>query len=499
MDRRMIITAAVAGLSCLTAGALRAEGTVDYQVRTHMVGLKGGDAKTAAERLGDIGPPARAAVPALRELAAGKMPPRVRWRPDDVEITVASAHYALAMITGKAEPHVSALAGVVKAGRDRPSRKAADLLEKMGPRAEAAVGVLTEALKVPNFHAVSGAVRALGAIGPGAKPAVPALRGIAAGRGPLRGWSKHLVGGVVLQAHCALARITGQAKPHVDVLARALEGTGQTPFLAAGLLGKMGSKAKAAVPALTAAAKKPNGFAALGALGKIGPDAAPAVPALIELAKSGSQFQRAAAVQALGEIGPAAKQAVPVLAGALEHPLLRAAAAEALAGMGTAARPALPRLKAMLKQASSGQPIPQVAVAACIKALGAIGRPAETVPMLLQALERPQYKADVCRALVAIGKPAVDILAREATSKDSKRRQRAYGALQGMGKLAVPVYVRLLGQRDPWARAGAVQALGNIGPDAKEAVPALRKAARDKRLAPLVKEALQKITAKPPR
>jgi HEAT repeat protein len=119
--------------------------------------------------------------------------------------------------------------------------------------------------------------------------------------------------------------------------------------------------------------------------------------------------------------------------------------------------------------------------------------------MLLQALERPQYKADVCRALVAIGKPAVDILAREATSKDSKRRQRAYGALQGMGKLAVPVYVRLLGQRDPWARAGAVQALGNIGPDAKEAVPALRKAARDKRLAPLVKEALQKITAKPPR
>jgi HEAT repeat protein len=117
----------------------------------------------AAWSLGNLGPDAREAVPALVE-ALG---------PDDTANVVAAA---LARIGPAAAQAVPALVADLR-GPDAGRRwRAARTLGRIGPLAESAVAELMAALRDPNEAVRAHAARALGRIGPGAKPAAADLQ-----------------------------------------------------------------------------------------------------------------------------------------------------------------------------------------------------------------------------------------------------------------------------------------------------------------------------------
>ena len=121
-------------------------------------------------------------------------------------------------------------------------------------------------------------------------------------------------------------------------------------------LGKIGPAAKSAVPALCTAIEQKgekNSHAIVFALGNIGPAAAAAEPILLQAMESNDKALAVIAARSFIEIQPessrsqAAAKAVPVLASCLSDPLpeTRKAAAESLAALGPLAREAGPALQ----------------------------------------------------------------------------------------------------------------------------------------------------------
>jgi HEAT repeat protein len=134
--------------------------------------------------------------------------------------------------------------------------------------------------------------------------------------------------------------------------------SGATPTAqgqAAQMLGALGPKAKAAVPALIQALKKGNGqvvYYATSALGQIG---APAVPALKEAIKDKSPRLRASAAAALANVRPTPKGTVTLLIRLLKDDKsanVRGAAARALIPVREKAKTAVQPLLQALKDPS---------------------------------------------------------------------------------------------------------------------------------------------------
>jgi HEAT repeat protein len=343
---------------------------------------------------------------------------------------------------------------------------------------ELAVPALQIALKdadgLVRYHAMG----ALGDIGPPAREALPdlleLLRNVDAGD----------------TAEYAIAKMGPEVVPalietlaHHDALVR---------WRATQALAQIGPDAKEAVPALIQALQDENSVVrgnAANALGMIGVEAREAVQPLIAALGDSDFFVRKSgtAMIALGKIGPAAREAVPFLIQELKAPdsATRTSAAEALAGIGPAAVDAAPALADALKDQNA-----RVRVRASI-ALAKIGpRATAAVPALIQALSdnldwlSPREYA--ARALGEIGPEAgeaVPALTRVLTESDAaaeakpastRERWRGYHAQM---------------------RAAAAEALGKIGPEAKEAVPVLREALEDKDegVRQAAAEALQRI------
>lgn len=181
-------------------------------------------------------------------------------------------------------------------------------------------------------------------------------------------------------------------------------------------------------------------------LGKLGPKAAPAAPAIADRLESDKDARvRLGAAGALGKIGPDAKAAVPALIGALKDEGFDVASwsATALGKIGPGARDAVPALTKMLGSYRSSH-----SYTAAV-ALGDIGPDAKAaVPELLRMVEKNfhHYAPDACLALWRI----------------EKHPQ------------AVPALIRLLKTSEYSSEVGsAACALGQLGPDAKAAVPQL--------------------------
>ena len=118
---------------------------------------------------------------------------------------------------------------------------------------------------------------------------------------------------VILGATCADAQPADTTK---DLIAQLESPNWETRRRAAQLLGRMGSQAAPAVPALVIALTDENEHVrhfAAAALGHIGPDAAPAIPALTAALSDEQEPVRAHAAFALGKVGPDAAAAVPAL------------------------------------------------------------------------------------------------------------------------------------------------------------------------------------------
>lgn len=347
---------------------------------------------------------------------------------------------------------------------------------KIGPEAELAfkeeLQSLISALKDPNVRIRWRAAVALWEMGPAAKEAVPAL-------------TQALQDEAISVAHAAaeaLKRVTEEREPgaasepspsttggpiEISALIEALghEDVGAREWAAVALR-DLGPAAKDAVPALVAAFKDTSSGIrdwAAAALGSIGSEAKDAVPELAAALKDENRFVRAAAAAALGVMGSVAKGAVPDLVGALkdENANVRWRAATALGEIGPEAREAIPALLAALEDRDRS-----TTDAAALAFERVIGKPGPSAPPSLEP--SPQAfpgTADLGSLILSL-----------TTDDNRSLRWRAAAALGEMGpaaKEAVPALIAALEDKDDTVRAEAARALGRMGPVAKEAVSAL--------------------------
>jgi len=224
---------------------------------------------------------------------------------------------------------------------------------------------------------------------------------------------------------------------------------------------------------------------------------------------------RIEAARALARAGRAADAIVPILLRGMESRdhTIRSEAASALAALGPKARPAVPSLLLAL-----GHESPKVRFQAA-RALRGIGPAAEqAVPALGQLLKDPdrEVRWTATESLKGIGDAAVPVLLRALSGEDVDGRRRAASALQDIGiehDVVLPHFVQALSdpdkggrswgvrylarleseavsaipeltallKNDPheYVRAGAARAMGQIAPEAKDTVLALRKALHD--------------------
>src|SRR5947207_768525 len=82
-------------------------------------------------------------------------------------------------------------------------------------------------------------------------------------------------------------------------------------------------------------------------------------------------------------------------------------------------------------------------------------------------------------------------------SRKLRKRAAAVALVVGMGREAVPALLQALREGDPDVRKVAVVALGQIGPDASEAVPLLVEALADDWIAGAAAQALARIQGAP--
>jgi uncharacterized protein (TIGR02996 family) len=295
------------------------------------------------------------------------------------------------------------------------------------------------------------------------------------------------------------------------LLQAAQEQNTQAAFAAASLLSRLGPSAVPGLVALLGAGTDQVQRCAAHALGGIGTAAADVLPALAERLGSPDPHTRGAVVEAIGKVGSAA-DVVPHLRRALRdrHSLVRSSALRACARMGAAALPLLPGLLELVRTEedySMGGSLRKVLVAlaghspdvvaglrealhdpeagACCRACLALAETganaAPAVPDLVELLDHPAegVRRTATYALGRCGAAAVRALPRlrDWARRTNPLQQSAIDALGELGPLAseaVPDLLRGLAAAEPWVRARAVQALGKMGAAARSAVPHLR-------------------------
>lgn len=301
-------------------------------------------------------------------------------------------------------------------------------------------------------------------------------------------------------------------------------------WVAAMKLAGKGALAKEASSALAAPAKEKDFMVRLATFRALGGIGAPAVPTLIGLIQEKDENVSLSAIQALGAVGPVAKEAIGPLQRVIESPSVeawtRGACAEALGkigaadpkiisslltllgdsdrvvargasdGLGHAGSPALPGLIQVLKEGVAG------AQTHAAWAVAKLGPPAKDAVPALILLLRSQNEESLWAATSALGsigssaRDAVPPLRELATTGKGESKGRA---LQALGRIApseaVPVLVKALQDPDPDARYVAAQTLGELGPAAKSARPALAEALKsaDEFTKEAIQEALRKI------
>ncbi len=203
---------------------------------------------------------------------------------------------------------------------------------------------------------------------------------------------------------------------------------------------------------------------------EVGPAVVPAVAAA--LSGSPPRVQRKAC-EILGEIGSAAASTVPALMTRLNHDdeLVVRAAAAALGKIHAEPGTVLPALNALLRGRSAAVRI------IAVRAIGDYGPEAGTsVPLLLNLLsdDSTMLRASAVDALGRTGDARVEVidaLVRALSDGHGTVTVNAADALSRIGAPAVPALVLKLADKD--YRKLVVEILGEIGPGAGSAVPAL--------------------------
>lgn len=434
------------------------------------------DKTTAVRMIGEIGPLAEKAIPALGK-AIQTDDPGLR---DEVAI-------ALGRINSDPDRTVPILAKLLADPAPIVRHSAIEALVGFGPVAKPALDPLKAHLKDKELWIRVSAARAIAQIDYGNDAnhelVIPEL--IAGLKSEQQQISMEAIQG--------LAFIGKAAVPQLKETLRLQ--SPQAKQNASDALGAIGPDALPALDELITVSKSADLMTeghAITAIGHMGPAAVPATPRLIELLNSGDENIRYSAEQALQQIG---KLAVPELIIALKDARRRQAAVQVLSGIGPDAAEAVPSLVPLLKDPDAGF---QREV---VLALATIGPAAETAgPLLVKLFEntdfkyRPAVAFALARLNVKEGIPAL----KEAfkTSADTVLQMASIWALLHLEPknddykdLALPFLIIALDDNNPRIRREAANTLGSLGSKASSAVDGLQKHLADKE-ASVRKEAL---------
>lgn len=221
------------------------------------------------------------------------------------------------------------------------------------------------------------------------------------------------------------------------------------------------------------------------ALGEVGRADERVVAALLAALKDEDESVRARAARSLGRVGRGARSVVPGLIEAFKVPYQDRpagyngeAVVTALGQLGPDARSAVPLLLEAFKNGS----LPYHVRGAAGMSLGQIGPKQEVVAVFADSVRRdvlPFYAHSFYPALVRLGPAAGPLLVR--TLQQRKKKQYWHGAWHFLWALTeagpeaavvVPELLKWLTEKDSETR-GILLALGSIGPAAKVAVPVL--------------------------
>ncbi len=416
------------------------------------------DMPGAALALANIGPEARAAVPAL--IAALKLS---KDTPDQ-ELIRFYARLALARI---GRPAVPALIEALKDQREGVAPLAGEALGWVLPPPKEAVPALRAALQKDRRHAAVYA-HALGQLGPLARPAVPELTELLTD------------GASRAEAAVALVRIDpDQAKGVVPLLVKDLQAEDEKQRQAAVLaVARLGPTAQAAADTLVTLLR--DRLLTEAEVENLHELWAEAIPGLIGLLKGPEVDCRKRALFALGQIGPKAQTALNPLIAALadRESTVRVGAAQVVQALGPQAREAVPALVANLQ---ARQPEVRVTAAAALGHMEASAKEARRP--LLECLFDPDDQVRYAAAL-ALGRigphftEAIPLLRDALNDASPMVRLAALDSLSriepALSRDAGPVLVALSRQPYPLdVRFRAVEGITNIlGPEeAQKAVP----------------------------
>lgn len=399
---------------------------------------------------------------------------------------------------------VQDLAQAVAQGDTESKERAIDELAARGSAAAAATNRLVAALADPQASVRWRAARALAEIGPAASQSVSALTAALKDRDPL------------VRAHAvrALGRMGDAAKGSAEPIAQLLADTDETvrratvlalreikpdrklmlpligkllersgPSTRTLILSVLAEQGKEAVPALKEALANPEArYWACLVIAEIGPDAKETVPELLQAVKDEQPEVRHEALMALAATGDTSQATLDAAIAALadRENSVKYAAAYLLGSAGEAAAKAASQIQPLLR--SDDPFLRTVAAWSLCKSNGNNQQVyAQSLDILLRALEDQDRNV----RLAAI--EAIDDLDPEPSQvlpglikafeiQDGMIATNVADALVDMGKDAVPAVAAEL--KNPKLRRAAVVVLGRIGPDAKDAVPALVEALR---------------------
>jgi HEAT repeat protein len=247
-------------------------------------------------------------------------------------------------------------------------------------------------------------------------------------------------------------------------------------------LALLGSRAEAAIPALTARLKDDDWltrFSAAEALWRIGGKTT-GLAVLIEAADKEDAAVRRTAFTILLQLHPRPKEAVPVFRAALKDsvPLTRIKAADVLLDMGQKGQDLLPIYLDVLENAKDFQS--RTMAVHALRRLGPEAKPARK--LLLKLLQHPESFSHMLPTLLAsLGPESIpELMAIIANPPDNKVLQ-AHARLQAahtlglLGKEALKPARKLAQDADPLVRQAALHTLGLLGAEARDAVPDLIK------------------------
>ena len=223
----------------------------------------------------------------------------------------------------------------------------------------------------------------------------------------------------------------------------------------------------------------------MGALAAIGPDAQPALGLILKALAHRSRSVSSAAERALQKVGVDVAGGKALLKsmmgerGPCDRLRLYKQFGDALLALGPQTKELMDELRAGLRSTNDS------VTAACLRVLTPLGRDALPALPDLTALVRRKYRfrstGDVMRDAItfmgSLGPEAIPVLI-EALGRSSLERA-AHGALVQIGKPAVPALAQRIESDKEGVGDKAILIVMAIGPDARQAIPALIKAFDD--------------------